>query len=274
MSVRHVEHIDCHARLQDPLFEGAVEAVLKRAYQAGVAYMVTPARAQAHWPILHDMAMQSPCLIPCFGVHPDSMRSCSQDWHDQLKQYLTSLPAAVGTIGLDYSLTKWDRRKQERVFLEQVVLANQVQRPVVIEAVRAWSPLNALLQEVKPAGGICIEHYRGPVALIDPLVNIGSYFSYSGFDLLSQGKKYLGTAKAVPLHRLLISTHAPGHVVAAEYGPYHRILPNGRWVNEPANLPHMIPHLARVLELDAVQLAEALNHNSFCLFGSLMRSDG
>ena len=59
--------------------------------------------------------------------------------------------------------------------------------------------------------------------------------------------------------------------LADEYAPYHRILPNGRFVNEPANLPHMIPHLAKALDLDAVQLAEALNHNSFCLFGSLMR---
>jgi len=274
MIARHVELMDCFVRLQDPLYAGCLAGVIERAVKTGVAHLVCPSGAQNEWSGLMDLSFKYNRLIPCFGLHARAMACRSEDWRHQLSTFLKISTSAVGGIGLDYSLRASDRDSQQQLFIEQLHLARQFERPVLFECHRAWDDLIAILNDLDALPpGLLVHNYHGPVHRIEALVGKGVYFCFPGNTLLDRSRRLERMFKLIPLDRLLVSTDSPLGAPPAAYGPYQRFLECGKTVNEPANLPHLLPGVARTLQIDAERLAEIINHNSLCLFGALIRTE-
>ncbi len=273
MIVRHVELMDCFVRLQDALYAGNLAGVIERAVRTGVAHLVCPSKAQDEWSGLMDLAFQHDVIIPCFGLPPQAMASRSEDWRHRLSTFLKISPSAVGVIGLDYSLRACDRAGQQQVFVEQLRLAQQFERPVLFQCHRAWNDLIAILDDLDTLPpGLLVHDYHGPVHRIEALVGKGVYFCFPGTMLLDKSRRLERLLKLIPLDRLLVSTDSPQCAPPTAYGPYQRILEHGKTVNEPANLPHLLPGVARAMQIEPDRLASAINHNSLCLFGPLIRT--
>lgn len=273
MIVRHVELMDCFVRLQDPIYAGNLEGVTERAAKTGVAHVVCPSRGQNEWSGLMDLSFKHHMVIPCFGLAPRSVARRSEDWRHQLTTFLEISASAVGVIGLDYALRAGDRSSQQRLFVEQLRLAQQFARPVLFECHRAWDDLIALLDDLDALPpGLLVHDYHGPVHRIEALIRKGVYFCFPGNTLLERSRRLERLLKAIPLDRLLVSTDSPDGAPPAAHGPYQRILAHGKTVNEPANLPHLLPGVAQTLQIAPERLAEVINHNSLCLFGALIRT--
>jgi TatD DNase family protein len=274
MITRHVELMDCFAHLQDPLFAGCLPGVIERAAKTGVAHVVCPSGAQNEWSGLMDLSFKYNMIIPCFGLHARTMACRSEDWRHRLSTFLKISASAVGLIGLDYSLRAGDRDSQQQLFIEQLHLARQFERPVLFQCHRAWDDLIAILNDLDALPpGLLVHNYHGPIHRIEALVGKGVYFCFPGTMLLDRSRRLERMLKLIPLDRLLVSTDSPQSAPPAAYGPYQRILEHGKTVNEPANLPHLLPGVARTLQIDPERLAEVINHNSLCLFGALIRTE-
>jgi len=272
MITRHVELMDCFVRLQDPLYAGNLDGVIERAVKTGVAHVVCPSGAQDEWSGLMDISFKHSVIIPCFGLHPRALAWRSEDWRHKLMTFLEISASAVGVIGLDYSLRACDRDSQQQLFIEQLRLAQQFERPVLFECHRAWDDLIAIINELDTLPpGLLVHDYQGPVHRIEALISKGVYFCFPGNILLERSRRLERLLKAIPLDRLLVSTDSPQAAPPAAHGPYQRILAPGKIVNEPANLPHLLPGVAQTLQIAPERLAEIINHNSLCLFGALVR---
>ena len=270
---RHVELMDCFVRLQDPLYAGNLEGVIERALKTRVAHLVCPSGAQEEWSELMDLAFKYDSVIPCFGLHARAVAGRSDDWRHKLGTFLKISAAAVGVIGLDYSLRGCDRDSQQHLFVEQLRLAQQFERPVLFECHRAWDDLIGLLNDLDTLPpGLLVHDYQGPVQQIEALVGKGVYFCFAGSLLLEKSRRLERLLKAIPLDRLLVSTDAPQAAPPVAHGPYQRTLAPGKTINEPANLPHLLPGVAQTLQVEPERLAEIINHNSLCLFGTLIRT--
>lgn len=112
-----------------------------------------------------------------YGIHPWYINNVEQQM-EQLQQ-LVSLPetVAIGEAGLD-KLAETDFVVQQKVFKAQAVLAESVQKPLIIHCVKAWPELLAMKKEIKPSVPWIIHGFRGKPELAEQLIEQGFYLSF------------------------------------------------------------------------------------------------
>lgn len=224
---------DAHNHLHDPRFAGRQADLIATARAAGVSAMVVNGTSPTDWPAVRACAEAFPdVVVPSFGLHPWYVPARPADWERQLIAMLDAFPAAgVGEIGLDRwkADLPWD--DQVAVFLRQLALAAERNRPVSIHGLKAWDPLLALLEKhPRPARGFLLHSYGGPARLIDRFAALGAYFSLSGAVAHPNRAAQANVFRHVPPDRLLIESDAPDQRPPLDGSDADAL-------NTPANLP-------------------------------------
>jgi TatD DNase family protein len=260
--------VDCHIHLQDESFADDLPAVLGRAADAGVSRFACNGSSIDDWPAVTTLARKHAQIIPCFGVHPWYVGQQPVTWLEELRRCLLSMPGAVGEIGLDRWIDPRDEPLQERFFRQQLAIARELNRPVMVHCLRAWGwLLDVLKVEPPPAEGMLIHAFGGSAEMIRPLANMGAYFSFAGNVLEPRRWRAREALAAVPVDRLLIETDSPDLPPPKDFRSYGQARADGRIRNEPANLPRILRGIAQVRHADEAQLAEAIWQNASRLFG-------
>lgn len=135
------------------------------------------------------------------GIHPwRALDATPEAWAALADMARRSEVVAIGEAGLD-TLRGPGLDAQLPVFVRQARLADEVGKPLVIHAVRAWQQLIALRRSLSPAQPWIIHGFRGKPALARQLVAHGFH--------LSLGTRYNPAVKAViPPDRLHSETDA------------------------------------------------------------------
>ena len=256
---------DAHCHLQDEKLAPRLDEAIKNAREAGIGHGVCCGSAENDWDEVRALAQKYPGVIPSFGLHPWYVRERSQEWLVRLQDILRSIPSAVGEIGLDHAIEPHNDEEQESVFIAQVQLAKELNRPFSIHCRRAWGQLIPLLTEHAPyPAGFLIHSYSGGPDLVPELAKLGAFFSFSGSITLSGNKKGHRSARAVPADRLLIETDAP------DIPPQIPDKPESRTeLNVPANLIHVLNKMAELRSWTAEKTAEITRENGMELFKGL-----
>lgn len=258
---------DAHCHLQDDrLFPHLIEA-MKRADQAGVSNLMCCGSSEEDWPLLPDIARRFPAAHLSFGLHPWYVADRTPGWLEILTTTLQAIPSAVGEIGLDHALDKSTFADQEAVFLAQIHLANELQRPVSIHCRRAWGRLMELLDEKGwPAFGFMLHSYSGSADLVPPLVRRGAFFSFSGAITFTDNRRGREAVVVVPDDRLLIETDAPD--LAPDLPRDAQALHDtaGKLINEPAHLVYVARTVAALRGMDEESVADLTSGNAATLW--------
>ncbi len=258
---------DAHCHLQDDRLFPHLDAAMERAQEAGVTGLMCCGSGEADWPLLPEIARRFPGVRLSFGLHPWYIGERSESWLDTLKTLLTSTPSSVGEIGLDHALDKTTFSDQEAVFLAQIHLANELERPVSIHCRRAWGRLMELLDgKGWPAAGFVLHSYSGSADLIQPLARRGAFFSFSGAITFEQNRKGREAAALVPLDRLLIETDAPDLPPSLPSGAELLHDASGKAINEPAHLTRILSTVAELRGTDSESIAAITTENAMSLW--------
>src|SRR5438128_11144851 len=127
--------IDSHAHLDDPRFDEDRDAVLQRAWDAGVRRILTIGNGRGP----DDMGCGIPIaeshdwIITSVGIHPHDAAK-AEDRHYELMVRLAQnrRVVAIGETGLDYYYDNSPRDAQREVFRRQVRLAKKLGLPVIV----------------------------------------------------------------------------------------------------------------------------------------------
>lgn len=232
------EYIDAHNHLQDVLLTHDLDKALTAVRSLPVRWMVVNGTTETDWAIVHRLAKDLPFVIPSYGLHPWYLRQRSQSWAKKLYDYLVESPAAVGETGLDRWIKDYDFESQQAILRKHLAFAAELDRPLTVHCLRAWEELLDLLgTSPRLARGFLLHSYGGPVELVDFFVELGAYFSFSGYFLNENKKAKLALFCDIPADRLLVETDAPAMPL-----PPDRIefpLPQteeGLYPNHPANI--------------------------------------
>ncbi len=262
--------VDSHVHLQEEVLEGHLDEVLTRARAAGVTCMVCNGTHEGDWPQVRQLAEAHRDIVPFFGLHPWFVSERSAHWQEKLAAHLAAIPSGIGEIGLDRWLRERDEKAQEQVFLRQLELARELQRPVVIHCLRAWGWLMRLLEPAgPPPSGMLIHAYGGAAELVEPLVRMGAYFSFAGNALKKGSRRAHAALSAVPADRLLVETDAPAMLPPQDFRPHAVSGEEGALYNEPANLPAIVSGLSQMLQTTPEALAKHTAQNARRFLGAL-----
>ena len=261
---------DAHNHLQDDRFAGRQSELFAACEKAGVSRMVVNGACESDWPKVLQLAQTNKIVLPSFGYHPWYLAERTPDWLKNLEKFLDEIPSAVGEIGLDRWKPDLPYAGQEAVFLAQLKIAADRDRPASIHCLQAWGRLHDLLREnPRPKRGVILHSFGGPVEMIPALAKLGAYFSFPGYFLLERKLRQRETFQHVPPDRLLVETDAPDQHLPEE--KILRPLPgaDGKPLNHPANLPAVYSGLAEFLGENEASFAARVEENFLRVFSGI-----
>jgi TatD DNase family protein len=252
---------DAHNHLQDPRLGNAAPLVAAMK-SAGVVQCVCNATCEDDWPTVENLALAHPdFVIPAFGLHPWKAHTARDGWQGRLETLLHKHPQAViGECGLDQWIDSPPLSTQLPVFLHQLRIARETDRPPTIHCLKAWGALMDAFDEENPPGRFLMHSYGGSIEFARQLIPRGAYFSFSGSFLHPRKARVVEVFRQLPPERILLETDAPDMLPPAS--AISHPLPANQ--NHPANLPAIGAGLAEALGMPAEQLAGLARSNLEC----------
>ena len=247
--------IDAHAHLTDARFADDLDAVLHRAREAGVTRILTCGEDVASSEAAIAIARLHPEVRVAVGIHPH--RSATLD--DAALAALRRLAAdervvAIGEIGIDLSGRSAPPAVQERAFLAQLDLANELGLPVVVH-VRDAGPVVRELLAGRFVRGQLHCYSEGPAEL-------------PAWRALGLVPSFAGPVTYPANRRLREAARLPGSLLLETDSPY--LAPEGHRGerNEPAHVTVTYRLVAAERGIDLPSLVATAADAARSLFGS------
>jgi len=255
--------IDTHCHLADPAFDADRDAVLARAAAAGIAHVVVIGESVAGSEHAAALARGRPGLSATAGVHPHEARIWSADAAGRVRELLmTPEVVAVGETGLDYHYLHSPQDAQRAAFEAQLMIAAELDKPVVVHARDADADMAAMLRALGPRPPVVVLHsFSSGDAVWDAGMTINAYFSFSGM-ITFKNWPFAHRPAVCPPDRLLIETDAP----------YLAPVPHRGRRNEPGFVRDVAERAAALRGESLDALAERTTENARRCFGPLTES--
>jgi TatD DNase family protein len=272
------ELYDAHNHLQDEWLAPYLDKIGPQLDALGLAGVVVNGTNEADWDAVVALSLRFNWVRPSFGLHPWDVGNRSELWLKKLSMLLDHHPrAGVGEIGLDrwildrarpddprlIGLRRAPLDEQKDVFVAQLRLAAERNRPVSIHCLEAWGALNDVIRdEAVPARGFLLHAYNGSAELAQTFAERGAYFSFNGAFLAERHEKQRETFKKIPADRLLVETDAPA-MIPPQAWRTHKLPPSpgGQAINHPGNLEAAYAGLAALRGIPVSDLALQVANN-------------
>lgn len=250
--------IDTHCHLNDKKYSSTRAEIINRAHEAGVGTMICIGCDVPSSESSQAVATEFSSVFFSAGIHPHESAAAPSDYLEKLRR-LAAHPrcVAIGECGLDYYYNHSAQNTQKKVFSEQIALAQELRKPLVVHVRDAWEDCLALLKEASDLT-VVIHCFSGPMDFAQRCWEQGYYLSFSGIVTFKNAAVLREIAQKTPLSQLLIETDAP--YLTPE--PYR-----GR-TNEPHLLTQVAQKIAAVREISLEKLAWHTSENArkcFCL---------
>jgi len=221
-------YLDSQAHLDSEQFAPDREAVLARAYEAGVTHVVTIGNGDG--PSDMDCALNIarvseqaraagqaiPQVFATAGVHPHEAKLVDDAARHKMRD-LAGHPHIIawGEIGLDYHYNHSSPELQKSVFVEQMALAAESDLPIIIHcrptenSTDAFDDLFALLDEHWRTRQGILHCFTGGVEQAREAVGRGFLVSFAGNVTFPKLQQIRDAAQFVPDDSFLIETDSP-----------------------------------------------------------------
>ncbi len=285
---------DTHCHLDFNKFDEDRQAVLQRAFNAGIARLLIPGLDWDSSLAAVQLAGSRPEIFAAVGYHPTDVDKWEEISYEKLKALVMEsgslLPeiqelapglhkkiVAIGEIGLDYYWVKEPEKqtRQREVLKQQLQLAAEVNKPVVIhmrEENDAWFgqasvDLIEILSEwhfflrsqehpLSERPGV-LHSYNGNLETARKALDLNFFIGVTGPVTYKNAEEKRQIIRQLPLDRLLIETDSP----------FLTPVPFRGKRNEPAFVIHIADKIAEIHMTTREQVGEITSANAARLFG-------
>lgn len=241
--------IDAHAHI----YQNDVEAVLARAKDALVDFVICPASDFDSINQTLKIANSSDMVYACIGFHPQDAQQFEEGGEQFLIEHAKNKKVvAIGEIGLDYHFGGEDRALQKRVFEKQIQIASELDLPIVVHIRDAMDDALEILQKnAKFIKGGVVHCFSGESQDAQKIMQLGLDFTIGGVLTFKNGGRLREVVKNIPLERIMLETDSP--YLAPE--------PLRGSVNEPKNVVLVAQKLAEIKGENIENIAKITSKN-------------
>lgn len=249
--------IDTHAHLQLNHFDDDREAVIQRALEAGVEKIIVVSTDLASSRQSVVLAEKHAGVYAAVGFHPTDCGAATGDDFAEIAR-LAQHPkvVAIGEIGLDFYWKNVPAEIQQRAFVRQLCLAQEIGKPVIIHNREAGEAILQTLREnaIRKLQGV-FHCFSEDVAYARHVLDLGCHISFTG-NLTYKKSTLPEVAACVQLERLLLETDCPFMTPAPHRGKR----------NEPAFTVHIAEKLAEITQASFDDVCQRTTQNAIALF--------
>ena len=251
--------IDTHTHLYLEDFDKDIDAVIKRALDAGIDKFFLPNIDSTSVEVMHDLCRKYPKqCFPMMGLHPCSVKENYLEElsaaHELLK---TNKYYAVGEIGIDLYWDKTHLPEQIDAFEKQIQWALDLDLPIVIHCRDAFDEIYNVLSKTKKLPKGIFHCFSGNAEQAQKIIDLG------GFKLGIGGVvtfKNSGLDKAIEHVDLK-------HIVLETDSPYLTPTPYRGQRNESSYIRIIANRIAEIKNCNVGLVAEITTKNAVEIFG-------
>ena len=252
--------IDTHAHINFETYRIRMDEVFFNAKNNGVEYMILPGVEESKWNEIIEFCEKYDNVYGAIGVHPSEIKSWNEKSGLKMAELLKHPKIkAVGEVGLDYYWDKDEtiREQQKKIFIEQIKLANEAGKTLIIHEREAHKDAFDILKEYKnPNINVIMHCFSGSVEFMKECVKEGYYIALGGIVTFKNALKPKEVAKEIPLDKLLIETDCP----------YLTPHPHRGEENEPAYVKFVAEEIARIKDISFDEIADCTTKNALKVF--------
>ncbi|MEK7151048.1 MAG: TatD family hydrolase [Patescibacteria group bacterium] len=191
--------------------------------------------------------------VPGFQTRPEKF-----DHDAYLEIAKNKKTVAIGECGLDYyrvGQSHEEKTLQHNTLREQIRLAREVKKPLIIHCRNAYDDLYRILQE-EQAGDVggTIHFFVGSWEDAQKFLSLGFHLSFTG--VITFARNYDEVVKKAPLDRIMVETDAP----------YVAPVPHRGKRNEPLYVKDIAIKVAELRGISYEEVAHATTQNAGVLF--------
>jgi TatD DNase family protein len=201
---------DTHAHLDFPEFDSDREAVIRRAVQSGIVFIINIGINLDTSLKSLEMARTHPEVFAAVGFHPHDAIEATPEALLQLESLARDPKVvAIGEVGLDYYRDRAPHLKQQEAFRNQIRLAKHLDLPLIIHTRNAHQDtLKLLHEEGVPAPGGVFHCFSGEVDFAREVLRGGFHISFTG-NITYKNSRLPEIAHSIPLEKTLLETDCP-----------------------------------------------------------------
>ncbi len=247
--------LDSHCHINDEAFKDDINDVLRRMADNDVTKAMLISSYIEDYEYGFTIVHPGIELKHSLGIYPGDVNDVDEKLFAKFADlYKEERCQAIGEIGLDYHWDKDNKQRQIEIFKRQLLLAKQIDKPVIVHSRDAIQDTFDLMKEIRVEG--VMHCYSNSAEMAKEFVKLGYYISISGTITWKNAREPLEVIKAVPLDRLLIETDCP----------YLTPVPNRGKRNEPSYVVYTGRKICEELGIDEETFKKQLNENYHRLF--------
>jgi TatD DNase family protein len=215
--VLNINLVDTHAHLDMPEFDNDREAVIERARDSGLKYIITIGINPESNQRAIALAQRYPFVYAGLGIHPhDSKGVNEQDIERLIEMAAHPKVVAIGEMGLDFFREGSPRNDQMQVFQWQLNAVKKIAKPIVIHCRQAQTEILPVLKawrnefnlpEDRPPG--VLHCFNLDARSAQPYLDMGFYLSVGAYIGYPSSAALRETIKSIPLECIMIETDCP-----------------------------------------------------------------
>lgn len=247
--------VDTHLHLStEDYHEDEIKDVLKQARRNKVEKYIVCGCSKSEIKNVLKQYLHDKDIYLALGYHPEFADVVHKEDLAILKKWLQNENVvAVGEIGLDYHYNKENKTRQQRIFCEQLKLAEKLNLPVVIHSRDAIEDTYRILSKYKVRG--VLHCFSGSYEMAMKFIKLGFYLGIGGVITFKNSKLKDVVAK-IGLEHIVLETDSP--YLSPE--PYR-----GK-KNGPQNIYHIASFLADLFNISIEEVAKITTANACNLF--------
>jgi TatD DNase family protein len=250
---------DTHTHLYSEQFDEDREAMMQRAFDAGVHRFFIPAIDSSYNQRMFDLEAQYPeNVFLMMGLHPTSVQKNYQEELEKVRKWIDQRDFyAIGEIGIDLY---WDQsflKEQQDAFRTQIQWAKEKGWPIVIHCRDSFDEIFEVLELEKSNDLRGIFHcFTGNLEQAKKAISYNMKLGIGGVATFKNGKidKFLDQ---IPLEHIVLETDSP----------YLSPTPYRGKRNESSYITLVLDKLVDIYGKSFEEIAEITTQNSKDIFG-------
>jgi TatD DNase family protein len=253
--------IDTHCHLDDERYNNDLDTVLDNAKAQGVQKFIIPGADPKSLDRAVEISEQYEDVYFAVGVHPYDAENYDRDYLEKFVHHPKCI--AIGECGLDYfrlpeseEAIIQEKQKQKEVFLDQILWAKALKKPLIVHIRESSADCLALLEEYAGEEGGVLHCYNADESLLK-LASKNFYYGIGGVITFKNARKLINVYPKIPQEKLLIETDAP----------YLTPHPHRGERNEPAYTTFVADKICELSAIPRAEIETLTSLNASRLFG-------
>lgn len=252
--------IDSHCHLDSLDYETRhknVDEVIENAKTRGVHHFISVCTTVGRFEAMKNLtAHRSDVSLSC-GVHPLNVEDEPFDYDKLFELAQDPKVVAIGETGLDYHYTPETKALQQSLFVQQIEIANKLNKPLIIHSRSARQDTMDMLEQngAEKCGGV-LHCFTEDWTMAKRALDLGFYISISGIITFRNAEELRDVVRKVPLDRLLVETDSP----------YLAPIPYRGKPNQPAYVRETCEYVATLKGVTTEEFARITTENVQHLF--------